>query len=369
MEDVHFMVEHAKAESYLCMIDSSARNRQVHPEPNQYTIHFNEPFRNVFGVDLVDASIPRTQYTIDNDTDTLYFASGEFLMPNHASNNYVAVCPSTDQLQTVRLTHGDYKIDQLAENLTALLCSCAASSSANIAPITVTTSTVPYSIQNKLRFTSPLPFAFVMDSRSTMRDALGFGSPPQDPGGVTYTVSNGKYSSPPRNPGCTTSSIFASVPLQGGSHLIEAPGPVNLTGGARYVLVRCPEVETHMHRQRASEPWHAGLGMVTLGVKGYGEQRMDFVSFPPRTFHPVGRLGSLTIRLEKQGGLLYDTRGVDHTLLLVIKYYSALHRGAGGFDTRQLNPAYQPDTQRYLAEVAWKPRDDEDGIRLHSAQK
>lgn len=121
-------------------------------------------------------------------------------------------------------------------------------------------------------------------------------------------------------------------------HALDCPGVVNLTG-ERYVTVRCPEIEQHLYRDRAFEKHFAGLACVKLGGYGYQQQRYDFVSFPARRFHPIGKLSRLTIRLERPDGTPYDAHGCDHTLLLVVKYYMAA-AGPAAFTDRHLNPSY-----------------------------
>jgi hypothetical protein len=105
-------------------------------------------------------------------------------------------------------------------------------------------------------------------------------------------------------------------------HAVEAPGQVDLTG-ERYVLVRSPDIEQHMHRHAAAfDRMSPGLGMCKLGGFGYREERFNYLAYGPRRFHPVGKLQSLRVRLEKRDGSLYNSHGINHTLLFVVKMYS-----------------------------------------------
>jgi hypothetical protein len=102
-------------------------------------------------------------------------------------------------------------------------------------------------------------------------------------------------------------------------HAVRAPGVVDLTG-PRFVSIRCPEIESHLFRDRVNEPGHPGLGIVKLRSAGFTEERMDFVAFPTRHFHPIGKLGKLTIQLQKLDGQKYNSHNVDHTLTLLLRY-------------------------------------------------
>lgn len=153
--------------------------------------------------------------------------------------------------------------------------------------------------------------------------------------------------------------VCCDVGIAVSGHVIVSPGLVNLSG-SRYLSVRCLEIEQHMYRDRAYERYHAGLGIVKMSGYGFREQRFDFVSFPHRTFHAIGKLSKLTIRLERPDGSLWNSHGVDHTLTLVVRYLS-IPPVADASNTL-LNPAYTPDLRRYLTQEKWR-REEEDSYR------
>jgi hypothetical protein len=120
------------------------------------------------------------------------------------------------------------------------------------------------------------------------------------------------------------------------------------------VLVRCPEIEQQLYRDRAFETVHAGMGLVKLGNYGFRDQRFDFASFPPRTLPtPIGKLGKLTFRLERADGSLYDSKGVNHHLVLVVRYLE-LNKGPENM-TSTLNPAYTPNPLEYMQRTTYAP--------------
>ena len=53
--------------SHVIYVDSSTRDKTAHPEPAEYSVDFDSPFHNVVGMDILDASIPATMYTVDAD--------------------------------------------------------------------------------------------------------------------------------------------------------------------------------------------------------------------------------------------------------------------------------------------------------------
>ena len=76
IEDINYMKENSIKQAYTFIIDSSDRDRSVYPDPNNYVINFSTPFKNVIGMEIIDASIPRAMYTVDVDNNELYYYVG-----------------------------------------------------------------------------------------------------------------------------------------------------------------------------------------------------------------------------------------------------------------------------------------------------
>lgn len=125
---------------------------------------------------------------------------------------------------------------------------------------------------------------------------------------------------------------------------IEAPGMYSLLGD-RYVMLKCREIEEHMYRSRSFEKYNMGIAKFKLSVVGYDESRFDFATIPPREFHPIGKLTSMTFRFERPDGSLYNFRGVNHTLTLALRYY--VPNKSEEFTNYELNPEYEPDFFKY----------------------
>ena len=76
IEDVNYMKENSIRQAYTFIIDSAERERGLYPNPNNYVVNFSAPFKNIIGMEIIDASIPRAMYTIDVDNNELYYYVG-----------------------------------------------------------------------------------------------------------------------------------------------------------------------------------------------------------------------------------------------------------------------------------------------------
>ena len=70
------MKENSIKQAYTFIIDSSERDRNLFPNPNNYVVNFSTPFKNIIGMEIIDASIPRAMYTIDVDNNEFYYYIG-----------------------------------------------------------------------------------------------------------------------------------------------------------------------------------------------------------------------------------------------------------------------------------------------------
>ena len=84
MEDVSFMKEFGEPETQIVFVDSANRDPLAYPDPANYTIVFDEPIKNVIGVDVLDAVIPSTMYVVDtHNQDLLMYVLGITSSPLH----------------------------------------------------------------------------------------------------------------------------------------------------------------------------------------------------------------------------------------------------------------------------------------------
>ncbi len=146
--------------------------------------------------------------------------------------------------------------------------------------------------------------------------------------------------------------LYASVPLSGtlGSGL-TSPGLINLLG-AQYVTLRCAEIEQYMGNVGKYGRFSTGIGVFKLlGANEVAQVRFDYVSIIRKPIHPIGRLRRLSLRFETPSGGLFDFKGINHQILVSIKYYRPDPRVANGGNAPApqyvLNPDYDPDFLRY----------------------
>lgn len=140
-------------------------------------------------------------------------------------------------------------------------------------------------------------------------------------------------------------------------HKLIAPGIYSLVG-ERYIIMRCPEIEESSYRSLAYTKHCLGLAKFRLGVVGYSENRMDFSKVPLREFHPIARLKKITLRFETASGLLYDFKGVNHTITFAIHYYEPLQKQM--FENSILNPNYVGNVMEYLYNRDEQESDEQD---------
>jgi hypothetical protein len=360
MEDISYLQKHTNPDgTYIFLVDSRTRELENHPAPAEYTVKFKTPFRNVYSVQLLDASIPRTEYSVDT-------INNKFSISNIDGTSKT----------TISVALGDWDTFQLSQQITLAL---AEGGWGHIVcePLSGTEAGQP-EITNKLIFKSQVltsnvetvdHFELDMGPDSTMRTVLGCG-----PGVIKSH--EGSNIDTMVEAICPSSCSFQYnrfrsivqekevLDIDGSTKTmyysaLVTPGYVNLAGSTNYVLVRCKEIESYMYRERSNESYHAGIGMVRVTSRGYQGQRLEFISFPQRTFHPIDKLSQMTIRIERSDGTLYPTRGVDHSLLFVLRYYTNEHQIKGAPSPYSIQQQQQQHLHTYL-QTRYKQEEEEE---------
>lgn len=138
--------------------------------------------------------------------------------------------------------------------------------------------------------------------------------------------------------------------------VVSPSGIIDLFG-ERYIQLRCPEIEEHLHRSRAYEKYNVGLAIIPTSLE-YRNLSEKFVLLPSRSFHPIGRLKRMTFRFETASGELYNFNGIDHTVTIVVRYYKV--NEVQQLDSYVQNPNYRLNYLDYVHENGFRDRSDSD---------
>ena len=100
---------------------------------------------------------------------------------------------------------------------------------------------------------------------------------------------------------------------------IQTPGMINLMG-ERLITVKSKNIEENLYKNESGTS-SIGIALFKLGISGYAENRLDFSNYKPKDFHPIGKLSFIDFRFEIDNNALYDFKGVNHNMLINIKYF------------------------------------------------
>jgi hypothetical protein len=222
-----------------------------------------------------------------------------------------------------------------------------------------------------VQLTARHPFWLDMDL-SGLGEVLGFTELPSDSRADKYSrlrFMDRRYlfgaipNLPPSAPGAPPPP---ERPLDQTPWILRSPGILNLNG-TRFIILRCPQIECATSALSAQNV-SAGIGLFKLYDQALAHLRFDFIKLSTVNFHPIGKLSRLHLRFERLGGDLYDFKGSDFHVLLVIRFLERVRpafspasalgslgapgaaRGAADRPRaagRHLNPDYDPDVLRY----------------------
>lgn len=349
IEDVDYLYQNSIKESSIILVDSSQRNRDVYHSPNNYTIEFTLPFKYVYGVEVIDSSVPRTMYQIDKFNDTLYFFTSE------------------GGEEFIQLDNRDYSLDDLISAIdTKLKDSSNSTKLRSITPIAVSS---PSSDVAKIFFSNSSVNSsdvfYILGFKSNILETLGFdeNSINNSTDYVQFTNSDTNYNNIASTSNINTygTDIIQKKTFKSGigkgdhgkfeievgfsnKQNLQCPGIVNLVGD-RYVRLRSNTIEQHLHSSLSADKNPLGLGLFKLGATGYVDSRFDFINVKYRDFHPIGKLASIDFRFETLDNQLYDFKGINHHFLLNIKFYTPIQKRE--LTDYVLNPNYNPNLIQY----------------------
>ena len=76
IEDIDYLKENSINESVVLLIDSSKRDKDIYPDPSNFGIVLDEPICFVYGLQILDTTIPRTMFMMETHNNTLMFKFG-----------------------------------------------------------------------------------------------------------------------------------------------------------------------------------------------------------------------------------------------------------------------------------------------------
>jgi hypothetical protein len=89
VEDIDFLYQNSTQENIVMLIDTSKRDMSIHPIVGEFQITFDEPFTNVYGIEILDTTIPRTMFMVEtgiNDSLIYRIGSTEYTVYLHTQD-------------------------------------------------------------------------------------------------------------------------------------------------------------------------------------------------------------------------------------------------------------------------------------------
>lgn len=461
IEDITYLIENSEKDSQIVYIDSTLRNKLFYPKSNEYMIEFDQPFKLVYGFDILDAAIPVTMYNVDVlnnimnysivsiNTSALtpidpeqYFneiiTCNTFIITFDKDvvnynvigsetqlNNYINITisnPDDNYTMYVRhlintsqiikraqqidtefyfftFNHTDYCINLINQDLIniiilneySLYLTTDGSFTINLIyftnkkidkitynsiinsgsfiinitntililpignydvltimndindivnPIVEVTSTTPIPKKEGKLYFSSTSLIFINGAKGNLIKSLGFDTyPAATATPITYkgwTIGNNYL---------VFGAVYDPILL---AYKIVSPGLISLLG-ERFTILRIKEIEDHLFGSFSYMKMTPGIGMFKMASPfgGITNLRFDYTTVIKKAFHPIGKLSKLTIRFETSVGTLYDFKGVNHQLMVNIKFY--VPTSTLKFTRSILNPNYDPNVMKYMA--------------------
>jgi len=372
IEDIKQLKNNSIKQTFVLLIDSKHRDMSVYPNPNNYVINFDTPFKNVIGFDIIDTSIPRTMYSIDIYNNVLYY----YIHPTKDYTSFNAFINNIDITSNYNETFngifkkfvmppGDYTLQYFIDTFNSLIAPIEPNKIFNAYGLTN-----PVTIAEVITFTCSYPFILNMRD-STIAETLGFSLlVKKEDDGIKYTVNdklltnitktitdekkNNIYYDNIYND-TSFKKLFISfefdyypnsvitTPIK--TSKIIAPGMVCFTG-EKYIVLRCPEIEEHSFGSLAYSNYTLGIAKFRTTSLGFNDEKLYITKIPIREFHPIGKLSRLSLKFETSDKYLYDFKGVNHNITLAIYYYEPKIKITEVFNSL-LNPNYKTNFNEY----------------------
>ena len=368
IEDIHYLKNNSIKQTCVILIDSKNRDLNLYPNPNDYVIFFNVPFKNVIGFDIIDSSIPRTMYSVDKYNNSLFI----YIHPTTDIETFNNVINNLDNKNNkdptfnsifteIIITPGDYSllafIDEFNNQIKNIFLPKYFPNNTDKL-FQINSLSDPTSIRNTIQFICTHPFIINMGD-STIAETLGFYLLTTiELNNINYIYNNiykKLYISFYNN-----DAINKTKP-----YYLISPGLICFTG-EKYILMRSKEIEEHSFGSLAYTNNNLGIAKFRTNNVGFNDEKLYITKIPIREFHPIGKLSQLSIRFETADRKLYDFKGVNHNFTLAIYYYEPSFKQSNEFNSI-LNPNYTTNFNNYKytndeQEIINEEDDDEDDL-------
>ena len=317
IDDIDYLKANSTLENFSFLIDSSDRDYISYPHPNKYVITFDSPFKNVVGFEIIDASIPRTMYSIDKYNNKLFFITNT----NNSNIDINTGTVSNGNNIEIIIEPGDYTFQSMIAKVNEMI---------NPYLISIESISNPPELKNKIKFVSNNSFILDMN-KSTSRNIFGFTLMQSSTSIGHRRVEELKYNSEFNRYYHSCSNINNT------NYEVYSSGIIDLIG-EKYIILRCPEIEEHLTNNISYSKHNLGLAKFRLGLVGYNDQEVSINKIQAKKFHPIGKFSKFTLIFETSLGELYDFKGIEHNIIFNIKYYEI--KNDIKFTKSLLNPNY-----------------------------
>ena len=120
IEDIGFLKQNSEKKSNIVLIDSVQRDIVAYPHPNEYVVTFQEPFNNVIGLEVLDASVPRTMYVVDWNNNKLVLYIGTDCI-TYGPDGLLMLDRSRGTRVQIDITTGDYLLEEIISTVNTSL--------------------------------------------------------------------------------------------------------------------------------------------------------------------------------------------------------------------------------------------------------
>ena len=364
IEDINYLRENSIKQTIVILIDSKNRDFELYPDPSNYVVNFNVPFKNVIGFDIIDTSIPRTMYSIDKYNNTLYYyihtdttTTLDDFINNEIDVDAVNYDPTYNgKFKVFNMSYADYSLPTFVIHFNDEIKNSINDSNVELKAAGLTD---PTELTDTIQFTCTHPFVFNMYD-STLAETLGFNMLiKKEDHNIKYSYYNKLTVKKPIDTNDANkikySNIMQSMRLYASFYddnyytpkmrnRIIGPGMVCFTG-EKYIIMRSPEIEEHAFGSMAYTNNNLGIAKFRTNSLGFNDEKLYITKIPIREFHPIGKLSKLTLKFETADRNLYDFKGVNHNITLAVYYYEPKFKHLN-FNSI-LNPNYTNNFNNY----------------------